>query len=367
MALLYMQGFDWLDSTAVGQPVQDLIRQQTRTPSDMTTGTDSDVLEGRNGTGKSLQFNFVNQHLRTPLIHDSTGADVLFIGFAAKTNSVWQNNKDWLRIYTGETVHINFRYVTSTNVITMSRGISVVATSPANLLLPDVWQYIEFEINIDNTAGYVNMWVDGVQVWTSATNIDTMQTTGLTFDNVRFHMAGLTLPCILDDVYVCDNTGTVNNTQLGDSTVELLLPTGDGSLSGWTPSSGTDHYAMVDDAPLAVEHTEATYLTSTTDGVELFEYSSLPATLPKTSVVHGLQVNSYLRRTDGISRFQAVAKVDASETSVIAYGGGLGDDNLRENIDIFNYPAIFETSPASSDAWSHQDINNAEFGIKHIS
>src|SRR5437764_673985 len=55
----------------------------------------------------------------------------------------------------------------------------------------------------------------------------------------------------LDDLYVCDATGTTNNTFLGDVRVHTLVPSGNGTDSGLTGSDGNqvNNYQLVNTVP----------------------------------------------------------------------------------------------------------------------
>jgi hypothetical protein len=53
----------------------------------------------------------------------------------------------------------------------------------------------------------------------------------------------------VDDIYVCDNTGAHNNTFLGAVRLYSTGPTGDSTPLQWTPSSGSDHFSLVNAIP----------------------------------------------------------------------------------------------------------------------
>src|SRR5690606_34716250 len=74
----------------------------------------------------------------------------------------------------------------------------------------------------------------------------------------------------LDDIFACDGSGDVNNDLPTEPWVVLgALPTSDGNESDWTPSTGSDHYALVDDA--ANSPGETGHIRSFTSGdVDLF-------------------------------------------------------------------------------------------------
>jgi hypothetical protein len=101
----------------------------------------------------------------------------------------------------------------------------------------------------------------------------------------------------VDDVYVCDTSGAQNNDFLGDVRVETLRPDADTAQADWTPSTGTDHYAVVDDAP---GYDGADYVESDTAGhVDLWEYGDLGST-PQS--IHAVQLVTAMQKTDAGTR-----------------------------------------------------------------
>ena len=50
------------------------------------------------------------------------------------------------------------------------------------------------------------------------------------------------------DFYICDGTGDKNNNFLGDCKVECLFPVTDGQHTEFTPSTGTTHYTLLNEA-----------------------------------------------------------------------------------------------------------------------
>jgi hypothetical protein len=53
----------------------------------------------------------------------------------------------------------------------------------------------------------------------------------------------------VDDIIIHTISGTKNNSWPNGGKVYLLVPTGDGATKQWTPSSGTDHWALIDEIP----------------------------------------------------------------------------------------------------------------------
>src|SRR6202035_3286992 len=82
------------------------------------------------------------------------------------------------------------------------------------------------------------------------------------------------------DYYLTTGEGTTNLGRLGGSRspygvlVEPFFPASDGSSLDWTPSTGTDHYAMVNEV---IADMDTTYNSSSTlDAVDSYVWQQLP-------------------------------------------------------------------------------------------
>jgi hypothetical protein len=142
--------------------------------------------------------------------------------------------------------------------------------------------------------------IDGVtEVALTASGVDTRNAgTGL-WDRVGLGCnSGSTTFTYYDDFYVCDTSGSApRNTFLGPVTkVETLYPQTDGvaagSNAGLTPSTGTDHGALVDETP----PNQTDYNSSATVGAkDTYNYPSMAL----TGVILGIQTNLYCQKSDG--------------------------------------------------------------------
>ena len=159
---------------------------------------------------------------------------------------------------------------------------------------------------------------------------------------------------VMDDIYVCDDTGGTNNDFLGDIRVEALLPNGNGNSSQFDGSDGntTDNYLLVDDA---TPNDDTDYVESPDSGdKDTYAYGNLASS---TGSVYGVQICPYARKTEsGIRNLKTVARLSGTET----------DGPERPVGDSYAYmPDIRETKPGGG-AWSISDVNSAEFGQKVV-
>ena len=119
--------------------------------------------------------------------------------------------------------------------------------------------YLEIEAVIHGSTGSVKVCKNGVQV-ISATGVNTKGQSQDGVSTLRLRMPGTTAwaACNVDDVYVADAA-----TRLGDSRVITLVPDGDTGDKDWSPSSGEDNYAMVDEEQV---DGDTSYVASSTPG-----------------------------------------------------------------------------------------------------
>ncbi len=126
------------------------------------------------------------------------------------------------------------------------------ATAP---LADNQWHYVELKGVIDAVSGSWELRIDGAHS-DSGSGVDT----GSASDEIEFVLK--TTNQYLDDIYIYDGEGTTNNDFLGTVFVEGLLPTADGNSSDWTPSSGTDNYALIDENPSDLDGTDSVSTTT---------------------------------------------------------------------------------------------------------
>jgi len=221
-------------------------------------------------------------------------------------------------------------------------------TDPA--LSTDNWHYIEVKVVVHDTAGSYEIRVDGVTVL-SDTNVDTR---GGDEDSEIVQFKPQVVNQELDDIYICDTDGTTNNDFLGQVVIEGIFPSADGDASGWTPASGTDNSAMVDDIP---PDDDTSYVESNTQGDEdLYDYADLSTIT--TEPILGLQVNTDVRMNEFPGDFDLYQPVKSGSTT---------SDGQPANIATDNYEVatrILETDPDTSSAWTASGVNGTQFGIK---
>lgn len=326
MALLLMEGFDHLAFSQI-----------------TTKGWTSSALNGSMVTGR-----FGGQAFQ---LHNVAGAPVLqkvfgsattvYVGFAWTVGTTTSN----LAIRAGST-NTCIVAISGTAIEIKNSSGTVIATGTAAVTTG--FHYIEVGLVINGASGSVEVHVDGVVDIASTTgNFGTSAVTNIALSAAQ---NGTTT---FDDIYVCDNTGSANNTFLGDVRVETLAPISDGAHTQWTPSSGMTHYTQVDDAQ---PDGDTSYVYDVNVGDRDSYGMADLATL--SGSVFGVQTNLYARKDNtGTRQICAVARPTTTD-----YDGG----TVTLGTSYATFSEIREQNPDTSAAWTIPQVNASEFGVKVV-
>jgi hypothetical protein len=164
------------------------------------------------------------------------------------------------------------------------------------------WHYIEVQVTQGTTDGSIDVRCNGALAIHLPVQ-DTLRGGGLLKSVFVGAVPGQPCPVTVDvdDLYIADTSGTINNTCLGDVRVDVLTPTADGSLNDWIADPPTvPRWQAVADTD------EATAVQSSASGdQQTFVLSALP--VMTTPAIHGVQVVALARKTDaGAASIQGV-------------------------------------------------------------
>jgi len=215
----------------------------------------------------------------------------------------------------------------------------------------NLWNYLEVKMLLSQTVGTCTIKLNGATVLT-LTGLDNCYQANTNW-NGWYTGGGGSLS--IDDFYICDGTGSVNNDFLGECRVVTLLPQTDavaaGSNANFTPSTGTDHGALVDEA---APNDDTDYLSSSTvNHVDSWNYPALGY----TGTIKGVQMSLSAKKTDSGTRAIAAVARPASTNRVHATNHYLSTAYMY-------WMSLWENNPEDSAAWEVADIDGAEFGVK---
>ncbi len=229
--------------------------------------------------------------------------------------------------------------------------------------------YIEIQVVI-GTPGSIKIWVNG-DVWMDLPSVTTQYNhvpTAALVDEIligRIAPGGgqLNVPANITwsyrDIYILnDDVSDTNNDQVdpfGPITIHWTQPTADGAMTDWTPSTGTDHFAMVDEIP---KDDDTTLNEADTAGqIDTFTTGGVPI-VGVDPVAVGVMFAAK-RTTAGPSSTQPVLRIGASNYAI-------GDP--RGNTQTYTYQGGFTNKkPSDSSAWTAAAFNSCEPGYKKVS
>lgn len=339
MALLFMDGFDHY-----------LTANLSKKYSSLSGGPDIQGSIYRNGTGALQVYN--NEGCRIDGIGNQT---TLIFGMAYYPITALYNS--WMLYFydiTAGQYQVLIRMTTAGGLQAYRNTGTLLGSSDDAVISLATWNYIETKVYIHNSAGTVNIRVNGVDVL-NLTSQDTQYSTNQWVNSLIF--AGTAGNTYIDDLYLLDDTGSTNNDFLGNVKVETLYPDGDGNESDWTPSTGSN-WQNVDDA---TPDDDSTYnYVGSGAGFPMNDLYTLDNLTTVQGDVFGIQVNSYVRKDDAGS---------VNLASIVRTGGttysGMGVASIS---DTYDYQRdILEENPDTATAWTISNINGLETGIRRVS
>lgn len=336
MALLFVDGFDHYGNLDI-----------TKKWSSIAGSPSIDASNGRRGTGA-----LVAMTSGTGVIRNFTAGDSWRMGCSLKVGALPGAWASIFTLYDAGSIQSDLR-VNPDGTLEVTRAwFTLTGAVSALALSVGVTYYIEWKLTIADSiaANSCKVRVNGVDWITVPAGQDLKATSNTTANQLRLgsanpsgSMGGSTY---IDDFYVCDASGSTNNDFLGDVRVDTLFPNADGTYSQFTCSTGTSHYALVDEtAPNTTDHNES----STAGHKDSYALGNLTAL---SSTIYGVQLNVAALKDDAGARGLKVGMRSSSTDSVDA-GTALTTSQLY-------YQRVLETDPATTAAWTESGVNAAE-------
>ncbi len=266
-----------------------------------------------------------------------------------------------LRVRNAAGSAVNFRLtVTSGGVLTLTNDVTTTTRSGPTLT---VGEYARIEIRhlISDTVGQIEVRVDGANAFGignftggNGTDEDTLATDVGQYSFGGEGEAGGGPAGKFDDIIINDATGSAPfNTWVGDSRISILVPNTEVSVQ-FTPSTGTDNSANVDDLPGAPDD-DTTYNSSSTSGqIDRLGLTDLPAEVPSDADIISLDVWARIRGEGTTSSRSCRVKLWDE-------GGNLTDGPTCNDNDGTTYQVMDVTEHLVFDASTRTKANIADF------
>ena len=335
MALLFVDGFDSYANTT------DFYRnwiQGTLNVTVLPTG-------GRRGGGA---VRFASAGYETPRVFNTTSSFVF--GTAVYSNITGITDVLYFEDIDG-VIQLSIRLNPVSGLIYLYRGTStLLATSSVVPAFLNTWGYLEIKATISTSISAnscIIRW-NGIEIINLAAGTSTQASAKSSVSKlapVYTH--------IIDDLYMCDQSGTTNNNFLGDCRIDVVRPSADGTYTQGTPSTGTSHYQTVDETTPSTTDYVSLPVTTTPlrDSYQLSDIS-----LISTYSVYGVQATALVTKPDsGVAR-SAAPFIRANGVNVDGTPVVLG----TSYVNIFS---VADTVPGTSAAWTFSDVNALEAGV----
>lgn len=233
---------------------------------------------------------------------------------------------------------------------------TLLASSAVGSFLNDEWFHFEAKFVIASTGGTVECRIN-TETKVSLVGANTQNTSVASADSafIGVNQGALNSPAsfLLDDFFVNDTAGSVNNTWLGNVRVKTQAviangPTQNFSIGGTSPAA-TNWQSVLNNLL-----TDAQYVYSPTVGN--YDLYQLDPNL-NSPLVHVLQVRAAARQDDATQRaIKHKLKIGATE-----YDGSI-DHYLNQTYTM--YRTRWETNPATGVSFTGTEVNGLYAGVK---
>ncbi len=231
---------------------------------------------------------------------------------------------------------------------------SAFATTAGSLVVSTVWNFWEFDITIHGSTGAVEIFKEGASV-ASATGQNTAPSGSAQVNLLR--LGGVDGSVYvgqnkIDDFYMNDNGGSAPfDARFGDCRVYPLRPSGAGTTTDFTPSTGSN-YQNVDET---VTNDDTDYNSSSTPSDrDLYAFDNLPG--PFAGTIFGIAHSSRLKKDDAGARTAAQVTKVGSTTTV--------ESAVSLSTSYATYATVMDESPDTTDPFTKSEIDGIEGGVE---
>jgi hypothetical protein len=352
--LLFTEGFDWSTTVNDYTLLAKWLDRQNGAIGNTTLDLRFGVSSGNYWVGSSAADN-----IRRP-IGQNLAAGI--IGISYKSATTVNKNQNLIVLFdTTSTVQCGLKINTDGTLSVFRSTHSNILGTSTFAVGDNVWHYIEFKWAISDSisSGDVEVKVDGTVVLTVAASSDTKSSSNAYATHYAFVGNSPSVTSgrsgsnfFIDDHYLIDLTGSVNNTYLGNVRIQTLYPNGNGNSSQMVGSDGnsTNNFQLVDEASYAA----ADYVESATlNDKDTYTFTD---TLSTTNTILGISINVAALRTNTDPR---------SIAPVVRHSGTDYDGtNIALSSSAVAYQQVYETNPGTSSGWTKSDVDGMEAGVK---
>jgi hypothetical protein len=231
-------------------------------------------------------------------------------------------------------------------------GGTKVAETDVNVFQIGSWHYIECGLLVADSGGVFELRQDGVTILTFTG--DTRNGGLAIIDRVSWASRTNGLNYRIDDVYILNEQGSLNNNFLGDTRVFPLYPEDNGNYSELVGSDAdsVDNYLLVDEVftPDITDYVASEIV----DDMDTYVFEDLPVNV---GTIRGVEVRMHASKSDtGTKQIRSVTRRGGSDS--------FGPDHVLAAIPLYQtHHDIQEEDPhAGPGAWTIPNVNDTEWG-----
>lgn len=348
--LKFMEGFETYHTVLDTNITAQLIKVWTGN----VTNSDGILLKAGRTGGLAIMLDGTGSDVAAALMGPNIGVESDCVaGIGIKTPATFTLVRPLFSFMDNATEQVGL-YLNATGFLEFRNGSGTILQTSSLPIAAATWYYFECKFVIHNSTGSYQVKQDGVTVLAGSA-VDTQNTVNATFDRIRIGGYGKGARALLvDDIYVNDASGSVNNTFLGNFRTRLMVADAAGDNAEWTPNTGTN-FEAVEEIP---SDSDTTYIaTASVGALDLHN---------QTSLAHGgTSIVGVLSRL--IARKE---EDDAGVALVHKPGGGTAQVGATLAITSTSYvvqSVLLGLNPETGLAWNQTQINGLQIGVKKIS
>lgn len=294
----------------------------------------------------------------------SSSEQELIIGFAYNRQT---GSQAWtlVEFTEGTNSHIFLRMNSDFTLSVVKGGTGTVLGTSSRTIIANEWVFIELRAKISTTLGSFDLRMNGV-TQASGSDLNTRNASSSVDAINRIYLgAGANsdtsyISRRLCDLYLNNTTvvsGSSCHTFLGPIRVEYLPAAAEGFYKQFTPSTGTNRAATVDDTGIL---TSDNNYSSTAGQMDTYTLATLPA-IAGGSVVYAVAQKAVIAKTDAGYLDAALMLRDGS-TSTDLVSSTVVQPNTTDTF----FTQTYELNPFTTVGWTGTDIANLQTGVKVV-
>ena len=302
MSLIFHDGFDEYSTYADMQSIGGWVTSNNPTLQNTFRAV---------GGGKSLRLEGLSSQYADIPFPDQSG-NTVFSGFAYKLEGSSGFDGDFVYINCATVSHLQIHWdgLTSNNRYQLYNSTTLLAQGSVGSVDLAVEHLIQLKIKIAATGGICDMIIDG-NTHFSYTG-DTQNGASSALQDFNFVAPPGVRNNHIDDLWICNDQGTINNTYLGNRFSKIIHPTSD-DVKQLSVNIGANNFAAIDD------------LVGSPDGDNTYIFGAIPGdkdtfglnTITSLGIISGVRLITNARKDSSDARsVKAGIKIGTNEQQV---------------------------------------------------